>query len=112
MGTLFKYRSIIYNSQMPIVNCKRKVKLIVTHRKLLVAHCLLPIAHCLLLITCCLLLTLSSCTSNPPHEKTALTKNLYTCSMHPQIIRDKPGKCPICGMNLIKKVGNAQKITD
>ena len=32
--------------------------------------------------------------------------------MHPQIIRDKPGKCPICGMDLIKKINNAQKITD
>lgn len=39
-------------------------------------------------------------------------KQLYTCSMHPQIIRDKPGKCPICGMDLIKKEDNAQKITD
>lgn len=39
-------------------------------------------------------------------------KQLYTCSMHPQIIRDKPGKCPICGMDLIKKENNAQKITD
>lgn len=39
-------------------------------------------------------------------------KQLYTCSMHPQIIRDKPGKCPICGMDLIKKDDNAQKITD
>jgi hypothetical protein len=27
----------------------------------------------------------------------------YTCPMHPQIIRDAPGKCPICGMNLVKK---------
>src|SRR5262245_3043475 len=25
----------------------------------------------------------------------------WTCSMHPQIRRDKPGQCPICGMNLI-----------
>lgn len=25
----------------------------------------------------------------------------WTCSMHPQIRRQKPGKCPICGMNLI-----------
>ena len=24
----------------------------------------------------------------------------YTCPMHPQIIRDKPGPCPICGMAL------------
>jgi len=26
---------------------------------------------------------------------------LWTCSMHPQIILPKPGKCPICGMDLI-----------
>ena len=25
----------------------------------------------------------------------------WTCSMHPQIRMDKPGKCPICGMTLI-----------
>lgn len=25
----------------------------------------------------------------------------YTCSMHPQVMQDKPGKCPICGMELI-----------
>lgn len=27
----------------------------------------------------------------------------YTCGMHPQIVEDKPGTCPICGMNLTKK---------
>lgn len=26
---------------------------------------------------------------------------LYTCSMHPQVISDKPGNCPICGMVLV-----------
>ncbi|MDR1668029.1 MAG: efflux RND transporter periplasmic adaptor subunit [Bacteroidales bacterium] len=26
---------------------------------------------------------------------------VWTCSMHPQIRQDKPGKCPICAMNLI-----------
>ena len=28
-------------------------------------------------------------------------KTLYTCSMHPQVIQDHPGDCPICGMKLV-----------
>ena len=24
----------------------------------------------------------------------------YTCPMHPEIVRDAPGSCPICGMAL------------
>lgn len=35
------------------------------------------------------------------HEKSK-SKVYYTCSMHPQIKEDKPGKCPICHMNLTK----------
>ena len=27
----------------------------------------------------------------------------YTCSMHPEVISDEPGKCPKCGMELIEK---------
>lgn len=27
-------------------------------------------------------------------------KQLYTCGMHPNVIQDKPGNCPICGMKL------------
>lgn len=34
-------------------------------------------------------------------DKSAETKVTYTCSMHPQIVSDKPGKCPICGMELV-----------
>ena len=33
------------------------------------------------------------------HENEKAT--VWTCSMHPQIRSDKPGKCPICGMDLI-----------
>lgn len=35
---------------------------------------------------------------------------VYTCSMHPQIIRDQPGKCPICSMDLVKKFTDNKKI--
>jgi Cu(I)/Ag(I) efflux system membrane fusion protein len=35
---------------------------------------------------------------------------VYTCSMHPEIIRDEPGNCPICGMNLVKKVTEGQSV--
>jgi len=30
----------------------------------------------------------------------AESQTLYTCSMHPHIIRDEPGNCPICNMAL------------
>jgi len=33
----------------------------------------------------------------------AQTKVIWTCPMHAQIKRDKPGTCPICGMTLVKK---------
>ncbi len=33
----------------------------------------------------------------------------YVCPMHPQIIRDKEGSCPICGMTLIEKKQKSRK---
>lgn len=33
----------------------------------------------------------------------------YTCPMHSQVHQDKPGKCPICGMDLVKKEGPPPK---
>lgn len=32
----------------------------------------------------------------------------YVCPMHPQIVRDHPGTCPICGMDLVKKTFEAE----
>lgn len=31
----------------------------------------------------------------------------YVCPMHPQIIRDEAGSCPICGMDLVEKLIDA-----
>jgi YHS domain-containing protein/multidrug efflux pump subunit AcrA (membrane-fusion protein) len=33
----------------------------------------------------------------------------YFCPMHPQVVADKPGKCPICGMPLSKRPKGAVK---
>jgi len=42
------------------------------------------------------------------HSKLEHKVQLWTCSMHPFIIKDKPGTCPICGMELIKKIDDSQ----
>ena len=33
----------------------------------------------------------------------------YTCTMHPDVKLDKPGKCPQCGMDLVKTSAKAGK---
>ncbi|MEP7164634.1 MAG: heavy metal-binding domain-containing protein [Ferruginibacter sp.] len=35
------------------------------------------------------------------HHQTKRT--MYTCPMHPEVVKSKPGKCPKCGMALVKK---------
>jgi rubrerythrin len=34
--------------------------------------------------------------------KTVKKMQQYTCPMHPEVITNKPGKCPKCGMTLVK----------
>lgn len=43
-------------------------------------------------------------------ESAHVHTDVFTCPMHPQIIRDKAGDCPICGMALVKKGGTAQRL--
>jgi Cu(I)/Ag(I) efflux system membrane fusion protein len=57
-----------------------------------------------------LLVTFSGCNSKKSEDSLSDTnihkehksEVYYTCSMHPSIKEDKPGKCPICHMNLTK----------
>ncbi len=41
----------------------------------------------------------------------ASTPSLYTCPMHPEIVRNAPGACPICGMALEPRVAAAEEET-
>ena len=44
------------------------------------------------------------------HNHSENTVLHYTCPMHPEILQDKPGNCPKCGMTLVKmKSANAEK---
>src|SRR5688572_21408324 len=48
---------------------------------------------------------ITACQSKSGKETHAMHVQVqqYTCPMHPDIIRDKPGKCPVCGMDLVAK---------
>ena len=39
----------------------------------------------------------------PSGTAAPLTEFEYYCGMHPFVIRDHPGKCPICGMDLVQR---------
>src|ERR1700742_1594014 len=46
---------------------------------------------------------IAGCSNNHAQASAAESpkeKTLYTCGMHPQVIQDHPGNCPICGMKL------------
>ncbi|MDB5023547.1 MAG: efflux transporter periplasmic adaptor subunit [Mucilaginibacter sp.] len=56
----------------------------------------------------------SACTGKkkkPAALDTTQVKNdiQYTCPMHPQILEDHPGNCPVCGMALVKKSGQGSQ---
>jgi Cu(I)/Ag(I) efflux system membrane fusion protein len=42
------------------------------------------------------------------HTSDAQTSQMWTCSMHPQIMQPQAGDCPICGMDLIPVESNSE----
>lgn len=55
-------------------------------------------------------LFISACNTNSASETKSIDTSsaplahvTYTCPMHPEVISDKPGKCPKCNMNLVEK---------
>ncbi len=62
----------------------------------------------ILLAILLLALGVSSCTRNhggqgEGKDSAGVAKDVYTCPMHPSVVSDRPGACPICGMALVKK---------
>jgi len=50
----------------------------------------------------------SSTPSVHDHQETEQATQLWTCSMHPQIMQPEAGDCPICGMDLIPAESGAE----
>src|SRR5664279_4424940 len=60
------------------------------------------------------IIVFSGCKNTPVAtgmSETDSTAEIYTCSMHPQVIEHAPGQCPICGMTLVKKENASREIS-
>ena len=46
---------------------------------------------------------------HPAAHADAHQATVYVCPMHPDVVRDAPGRCPICGMYLEQKGGSGSR---
>jgi membrane fusion protein, copper/silver efflux system len=60
-----------------------------------------------ILLTVIALVTLASCRQGGEHAEHADT---YTCPMHPTVTSDRPGTCPVCGMELVRKARSGEEV--
>ena len=69
---------------------------------------LLSIVNCQLFILAMLLFSCTNKDSSHEHSDT------YICHMHPTVVSDRPGVCPVCAMDLVRKgrPGEEVKITE
>lgn len=66
--------------------------------------------YCVLLI---IVVFISSCNhATKDTKEPEISKQQYRCPMHHEIVRDKEGNCPICGMDLVPFGGNEKAVTD
>jgi Cu(I)/Ag(I) efflux system membrane fusion protein len=56
------------------------------------------------------LFLLFSCNNESKQSSKKTAETQYTCPMHPQIIKDEPGSCPICKMDLVPMHQHAVKM--
>lgn len=46
-------------------------------------------------------LLITGCSGDKPQKQESASVQKHTCPMHPQIVKDGPGTCPICKMDLV-----------
>jgi transcription initiation factor IIE alpha subunit len=76
-------------------------------------HLKFKIMKQILFLTMGFLIVSSSLFAQTKAGKVDTTKHVtyYTCSMHPDVVSNKPGKCPKCGMNLFLSNKEQMKAT-
>lgn len=60
-----------------------------------------------LILVIFVLTLLVGCTNS---EKHADHQDTYTCPMHPTVVSNKPGTCPVCGMDLVRKAQPGEEV--
>jgi len=48
-------------------------------------------------------LSVTGCRKSEPAQTSGAKTKQYTCSMHSDVVKEAPGKCPKCGMALVEK---------
>ncbi len=56
--------------------------------------------HCITAAILLIFMFFAACQSHTEHNH---ADDIYTCPMHPEVIKNEPGSCPICHMDLVKK---------
>lgn len=69
-------------------------------RKIKISGCLTVLLFAIMVVSC----------NNETAEKAKAISEQYTCPMHPDVKSDKPGKCPKCGMDLVKVKEKTEKV--
>lgn len=72
-----------------------------TIRQFFVSTQIAALSSAILLLAGCSRETPADGKSSDPASQKAAVK--YTCSMHPEVVQDKAGNCPKCGMKLVEK---------
>ena len=58
-------------------------------------------------------MVISVACNNPETDNHLHTEAItYTCPMHPNVLQDQPGKCPVCGMDLVEKTDTDSETSD